>query len=343
MNTKIDSILLKLVNAFDAPARFPNFISNLNLTIKRTLRNTFGNNYFKLRYLNSMNVKLDGQVYKNSIDSYTNNVSPLFFSESKIHELFEVADKAKFLSASLIQIDIQEVNTIDNYKEAYPYTVYINNYQTPYAKILKMIKYRDLYLMNQPDYLKVEIEKCFEKLENYIKVYETIFLLSSYSEDLKLYVGRLSNIKQKESLINIITKVYNISIQNFSDIPESLNEELYVLLENYKTITTALEEYPLWKTKFEEDVNKQLAMINIRFQNEKIFEVIDQQKSFKQIYQLMFIFTSLILVIAFSSAIDLFCSKYLEFGTGLGNELDENSSKLVLCIDDSKILPNFGV
>ncbi len=70
-----------------------------------------------------------------------------------------------------------------------------------------MIHYKELYLSDEPDYFKEEIEKCFEKLEEYIKVYEAIFLLSSYSEELKLYIGRLFNIKQKESLINIITKV----------------------------------------------------------------------------------------------------------------------------------------
>jgi hypothetical protein len=71
-----------------------------------------------------------------------------------------------------------------------------------------MLKYKELYLSNEPDYFKAEIEKCYEKLENYVKVYETVFLLSSYSEELRLYIGRLFNIKQKESFINIITKVY---------------------------------------------------------------------------------------------------------------------------------------
>lgn len=60
-----------------------------------------------------------------------------------------------------------------------------------------------------------------------------------------------------------------------------MKEELDKLLENYKIIKNALNDYPLWKLKFEEDVNKQLANINIRFHNDKIFDVIDQQKSFK--------------------------------------------------------------
>jgi hypothetical protein len=54
-----------------------------------------------------------------------------------------------------------------------------------------------------------------------------------------------------------------------------------VILANYNTINTALADYPLWKQKFQEDINKQLALVNIRFHNEKIFNIIDQQKSFK--------------------------------------------------------------
>ncbi len=118
----------KLVSRLDAPASFVKTVGNLNLKVKSMLRKTFGLTYFKFRYLNAMNVNLSGQVYKNSFDYYTNNVSPLYFSESKMQELFELADKAKFLSASLIQIDIQEVNTIDNFKEGYQYTVNTNNY-----------------------------------------------------------------------------------------------------------------------------------------------------------------------------------------------------------------------
>ncbi len=186
--------------AFSASSKFPGMVSRYSIGIKRLLRQTFGSFYFKFRYLNKSNISLNGQVYKNSFEGYNNNLSPLFFSESKMQELFELADKAKFLSASLIQIDIQEINSVDNYKEGYLYTA-------PYAKFLKILRYKDLYLTNEPDYFKAEIEKCFEKLENYIRVYETMFLLSSFSEEIKLFQGRLANIKQKESLINIITKV----------------------------------------------------------------------------------------------------------------------------------------
>jgi hypothetical protein len=60
-----------------------------------------------------------------------------------------------------------------------------------------------------------------------------------------------------------------------------MKKELDKLLENYKIINRALNDYPLWRQKFEEDINKQLALINIRFHNDKIFDIIDQQKSFK--------------------------------------------------------------
>jgi hypothetical protein len=65
------------------------------------------------------------------------------------------------------------------------------------------------------------------------------------------------------------------------DTKESLREELHQLLENYKLIRKNLQDFPLWLEKFEEDVNKQLAYANIRFENEEIFEVVDQQKAFK--------------------------------------------------------------
>jgi hypothetical protein len=56
---------------------------------------------------------------------------------------------------------------------------------------------------------------------------------------------------------------------------------LHALVENYKTIRKSLEGYPLWKAKFEEEINRQLAYANIRLHNEEIFEVVDQQKAFK--------------------------------------------------------------
>jgi hypothetical protein len=112
-----------MIKQLTAHPKFPMAVSQINHSIKRLLRQTFGSFYFKFRYLNALNVNFKGQVYKNSFENYSKNISPLYFSESKVQELFELADKAKFLSASLIQIDIQEVNSVDNYKEGYQYTV----------------------------------------------------------------------------------------------------------------------------------------------------------------------------------------------------------------------------
>ena len=69
--------------------------------------------------------------------------------------------------------------------------------------------------------------------------------------------------------------------QNFTDTRQSLDEELILHIHNYKTIKEALKDYPLWKEKFEDDINKQFAMINIKYPHNEIFEIIDQQKSFK--------------------------------------------------------------
>jgi hypothetical protein len=112
-----------LISKLDASPSFPSLLQNVNLFFKRNFRSLFGPLYYKLRYLNTNNVNTDGQVYKTSMDHYINNPSSLFFSESKMQELFEYADKAKFLGASLLSIDISEINVIDSYKENYPYTV----------------------------------------------------------------------------------------------------------------------------------------------------------------------------------------------------------------------------
>lgn len=50
------------------------------------------------------------------------NVFP--FRDSKFNELFEMADKAKYIGASMLTIDIAELSSsVDNFKENYPFTV----------------------------------------------------------------------------------------------------------------------------------------------------------------------------------------------------------------------------
>jgi hypothetical protein len=65
------------------------------------------------------------------------------------------------------------------------------------------------------------------------------------------------------------------------DTKESLKEELHNLVQNYKKIRDELKDYPLWREKFEVDINKQLAFANLRFHNDEVFEIVDQQKAFK--------------------------------------------------------------
>ncbi len=97
--------------------------SNYIFNIKQRLRNLWSG-YFGFRYLNSTSVKNFGQVFSFSYNRWRNVSSPLIFEESKYIELFEAADKSKFIAASLLSVDISEVNSsIDNFREAYPFTV----------------------------------------------------------------------------------------------------------------------------------------------------------------------------------------------------------------------------
>lgn len=60
-----------------------------------------------------------------------------------------------------------------------------------------------------------------------------------------------------------------------------MTEEIKIIIENYKIIVEGLKEYPLWKTKFVNDVSKIIAIANIKSRLPQIYEYIDQQKVFK--------------------------------------------------------------
>ena len=103
-----------------------NFFLNGSHSFKTRVRGLWGG-YFSFRYLNtnklSDNKKYDA-VLNYSFDKWRNPISPLFNKQSKFVELFEAADKSKFISASLIAVDISEVSSnIDSYREGYPFTV----------------------------------------------------------------------------------------------------------------------------------------------------------------------------------------------------------------------------
>ena len=105
-----------------------NSLSNIPkciLSLKKALRGIWPG-YFAFRYLNTFSIKSYGPVGSYSMSHWKNVKSPLIFKESKYIELFEAAEKSKFIAASLISVDISEVNSsIDSYREGYPFTVCI--------------------------------------------------------------------------------------------------------------------------------------------------------------------------------------------------------------------------
>ena len=97
-------------------------------SFKKSLRNLWSG-YFSFRYLNSFSVKNFGPVSGFSFNRWKSVSSPLLFEETKYIELFEAAEKSKFIAASLLSVDISEVNSsLDSYREGYPFTV---NYSFP--------------------------------------------------------------------------------------------------------------------------------------------------------------------------------------------------------------------
>lgn len=99
---------------------------NCNLFIKSKLRSLWSG-YFSFRYLNTTalsNVNNYSPVFKYSFKKWQNPTSPLLFEESKYIELFEAADKSKYIASTLLTVDISEVSSVlDSYREGYPFTV----------------------------------------------------------------------------------------------------------------------------------------------------------------------------------------------------------------------------
>lgn len=75
---------------------------------------------FRFYFSNKFNPanKLHNFFYKKYIENKTHNIS-----KDHIQELFEYKDKAIYFTASLVCRDITELNSVDNYKENFPYTV----------------------------------------------------------------------------------------------------------------------------------------------------------------------------------------------------------------------------
>lgn len=100
-------------------------VAPYHLNFKKVVRGIY-KGYFNLRYLNTRSVFPFSQIFQYSADTHNKDTRPLLNHDSKMQELFEFSDKAKFLSASLLSISFNEVSTVDSYKENYPFTV--NNF-----------------------------------------------------------------------------------------------------------------------------------------------------------------------------------------------------------------------
>lgn len=76
-----------------------------------------------MRYLNIFSLPKPNEIFKYSFERYCLPKTILFMEESKFEELFELADKSEYIAASMLEIDISEINPTDNFKEHYPFTV----------------------------------------------------------------------------------------------------------------------------------------------------------------------------------------------------------------------------
>lgn len=67
-----------------------------------------------------------------------------------------------------------------------------------YAKFHQILNKKQYYLqLDDDDYYKEEVNNCLKDLENFNKVYDTVFLLSSFSEEVKMFSQRIYNHPQK--------------------------------------------------------------------------------------------------------------------------------------------------
>lgn len=139
---------------------------------------------------------------------------------------------------------------------------------------MRYLNSKSLYFEHQPDFYKNELSVAFCNIDNFVRCYETMFLLGSYCEEIKLLTSRLfvnPSIKNFKGFTN----------KNNHDTPNKIKDDLEVLLNNYVIIMNHLKDYPEWKKKFELDVGKQFAYINIQKKYPEIFEHFKQEIFFK--------------------------------------------------------------
>lgn len=85
--------------------------------------------FYNLRYFGVFNVRNklnpNNHIYENSFSQNFNQSNFIVGNETKMHELFELSEKSDLFSASMLQVDISEISSVDTYKENYPFTVII--------------------------------------------------------------------------------------------------------------------------------------------------------------------------------------------------------------------------
>lgn len=137
-----------------------------------------------------------------------------------------------------------------------------------------MLKFATKFLSVKSPSIKQEVELCLPEVEKFCRVYETMFLLGSFGEELKLFISRLYTYPQKNSWKQVLVK-------NSYDTENRLREDLKIIINNYLIILEALEEYPEWKEKFQVEIAKQFAFMNIQRRFPEVYGLIQQQKLFK--------------------------------------------------------------
>ena len=147
--------------------------------------------------------------------------------------------------------------------------------QNAFAKFNRLLSKRDQYTYGlEGDYL-AEVENCFAALEKYCQVYTAVFQMASFSEEIKLLIIRAYINPKKRTLRHVFAF-------NSYDTDERLHNDLKILLGNFKRILDDLSEFPLWREKFEHDISKLFAFTNTIFDTPEIYELVNQQKVFKQ-------------------------------------------------------------
>ena len=97
---------------------------NLNILLRQSFRSLkLYSNFIGIKYFPVNSGDSEFVIHNNT--KLNGIIKPLFNAELKLQELFEMSDKSKYLAANLVSVDFTEMCTLDNYKEAYPLTVFM--------------------------------------------------------------------------------------------------------------------------------------------------------------------------------------------------------------------------